>query len=186
MKVQTVILSFLAILTLLSNAGAAKSQGDSAASVENQLWLSPVSGSDNVVPRIYANRTVFIDELDKRYCAEHNPDEAKRRKCIENSRYYKKEFSFFTDIHGQGEYSIGINGKELKLRRISKKPGKPHDYIGSFAGEGVSVEISHPRLVGKITCDPEGFVVDARYKVIVTVKKGALKKTFKGVLWDGM
>lgn len=185
MKVQTVTLSLVAILTLFGNSDAAKSQGDSAAFAENQLWLSPVSTGDSVVARIYAKRTVFVDELDKRYCAEHNPDEAKRRKCVENSRNYNKEFSFFTDLRGDGEYSIGINGKEVKLRRISKKPGKPLDYIGTFVGEGVRVEISHPRLMGKIEYGPEGDVMDANYKVLVTVKKGALKKTFKGVLWDG-
>ncbi len=186
MKVQTVILSFMAILTLLSTSDAAKSQGGAAASAENQLWLSPVTTGDSIVDRICAKRTVFVDELDQRYCAEHNPDEAKRRKCIENTRFYNDEFSFFTDLHGDGVYSIGINGKEVKLRKISKKPGKPHYYIGSYAGEGVSVVISHPRLVGKITYDPEGSVLDARYKVLVTVKKGALKKTFKGVLLAGM
>jgi hypothetical protein len=184
MKVQAVLLGFIALLTLLTTSVGAKGQGDSVASAKNQLWLSPVKTGDSVVSRIYAKRTVFVDELDKRFCAEHNPDEAKRKKCIENSRYYKTEFAFFTDMRGDGEYSIGLNGKEFKLRRISKRPGKPHDYIGSFAGEGVSVVISHPRLMGKIKYE-EGEVVDANYKVLVTVKKGTLKKSFKGVLWDG-
>ena len=183
MKVTAITLGFIAILTLLTASDAANTQDGSAAIAEGQLWLSPVNTGDSVVSRIYTKRTIFIDELDKRYCAE-NPDEDKRKKCIENSKAVS-EFAFFADIHGDGEYSIGINGKEFKLKKISKKLGKPHYYIGSFAGEGLSVVVSQPRLIGKIEYDSEGHVLDANYSVLVTVQKGALKKTFKGVLWHG-
>ena len=159
-----------------------------AASAEGQLSLSKVNTGDCVAARITAKRTSFVDALDKKYCAENNPDKAKERKCIENSRS-QKEFSFFTDRCSADEYFIGINEKEFPLRRISKEPRKPPYFIGSFAGEGVRVEISHPRLIKKtyIPGEPKGEdnVQDAEYKVLVTVKKGALKKTFKGILWYG-
>jgi hypothetical protein len=189
MKVQTVLLGFIAILLLLNNSDAAKSQRGSAALAEGQLWLSPVNTGDCVAARIFAKRTIFMDEFYKKYCAGNNTDEAKVKQCIENSRH-NKEIYFFTDRCSEDEYFIGINGKEVRLRRISKKPGKPTNFIGSFAGEGVSVEISHPRLIGK-TYFPnvprtEGNVLDASYKVLVTVKKGALKKSFKSVLSYGM
>ena len=153
-----------------------------------QLSLSKVNTGDCVASRISAKRTTFVAELDKKYCAEHNTDEAGKRKCIENSGR-QEEFSFFTDRCSDEDYFIGINGKEVRLKRISKKPGKPTAFIGSFAGEGVRVEISRPRLLGKITYDSDGSgekeVLDASYKVLVTVKKGALKKSFKGILWYG-
>lgn len=159
-----------------------------AAFADGQLRLSPVNTGDCVAARINAKRTSFVDELAKKYCAEHNPDKAKEMKCIENSRA-RSEFSFFTDRCSEKEYFIGINGKEVQLRRISKDAGKPPYFIGSFAGEGVSVEINHPRLIKK-TYGPDGArdennVLDAEYQVLVTVKKGPLKKTFKGLLWYG-
>ncbi len=159
-----------------------------AAVAAGQLSLSKVNTGDCVASRISAKRSSFVDDLDKKYCAERNADEAKKMKCIENSRM-QEEFSFFTDRCSGDEYFIGINGQEVRLRRISKQPGKPTDFIGSFAGEGVSVEISRPRLLGKITYDPDGTseedVLDASYRVLVTVKKGTLKKSFKGILWYG-
>jgi hypothetical protein len=159
-----------------------------AAFAERQLWLSPVNVGDCVAARIIAKRTSFVEELDKKYCTERNSDEAKARKCIENSRM-NKEIHFFTDRCSESEYFIGINGKEFRLKRISKKPGKPHYFIGSFAGEGLSVQISHPRLIKKtyLPDEPrnEDNVLDAEYKVLVTVKKWDINKTFKGILLYG-
>ena len=190
MKLQTAIFSFIAILIILTASDdVARGQGDSAAFAESQLWLSPVNTGDCVAARISAKRTIFVDELDKKYCAENNPDKAKAQQCIENSKL-NKEINFFTDRCSEGEYFIGIKGKEVRLRRISKKPGKSHRFIGSFAGEGVSVEIGHPRLIAKryFPNEPrtEENVLDATYRVLVIVKKGALKKTFKGILSYGM
>ena len=188
MKVQTVILSLIAILILLTSSDAAKSPGGSAAFAKGQLWLSPVSVGECVAPRISAERTRFIDEFYKKYCTENNPDEAKAKVCIENSRS-TQEISFFTDRCSEHDYFIGINGKEFKLKRISRQPREPINFIGSFAGEGVSVEISHPRLIKKIY-DPDEprsakIILDAEYKVLITVKKGNLKKTFRAILWYG-
>jgi hypothetical protein len=163
-----------------------------AAFAGGQLKLSPMNTGDCVAVRITTKRTTFVDALAKKYCAEHNSDKAKEKKCIENSKS-DSEISFFTDRCSVDEYFIGINGKEVRLRRISKRLGKlyhfPHHFIGSFAGKGVSVEISHPRLIKKIY-GPDGArdednVEDAEYKVLVTVKKGSLKKSFKGILWYG-
>jgi hypothetical protein len=188
MKVQAGILSLTAILILLPSPDVAKSPGDSAAFAKGQLWLSPVSVGDCVAPRISAKRTRFVDELDEKYCTENNPDEAKAKVCIENSKL-NREIYFFTDRCSEGEYFIGINGKEFKLKRISRRPGEPTNFIGYFAGEGVSVEISHPRLIKK-TYDPDEprsakIVLDAEYRVLVTVEKGNRKKTFRGILWYG-
>jgi hypothetical protein len=159
-----------------------------AASSERQLWLSPVTVGDCVAPRIIAKRTTFVDELEKKYCSEGNPDAAKARQCIKNSRM-EKEFAFFTDRCSEDEYFIGINGKEVRLRRIAKQSGRPAYFLGSFAGEGVSVQISHPRLIKKtyLPGEPrnEENVLDAEYKVLIAVKKGALKKTYNGVFWYG-
>lgn len=159
-----------------------------ATSAEAQIRLSEVNTGDCVADRIQAKRTAFVDELDKKYCARNRPDEAKEKKCIESSRSLE-EFSFFTDRCSEDEYFIGINGEEVRLRRISKKPGRPHYFIGSFAGRGVAVEIKYPGLIKKTNRpagagDEDRFQI-GRYKVIVTVKKGTLKKTFKGSLLYG-
>lgn len=159
-----------------------------AAFAEGQLWLSPVNVGDCVARRITAKRTPFVDELQKKSCAENNPDKDKARACIENSRM-DREIYFFTDRCSDGEYYVGLNGKEFKLRRVSKGQGRPNDFIGSFAGEGLSVQITQPRLTEKtyLPNEPrnEDNVLDAAYHVLITVKKGALKKTFKGVLLYG-
>ncbi|MCW3105619.1 MAG: hypothetical protein JWQ09_125 [Segetibacter sp.] len=156
---------------------------------EAQLHLSPVNTGDCVAARITAKRTAFVDEFYKKYCAEHNPDKLKERKCVENTRA-SSQFSFFTDRCSESDYFIGVNGKEFKLSRISKKPGKPIDFIGSFAGNGISIAISNPRLLKKIytpgEARDESYVEDAEYKVDVTVTKETLTKTFKDViLWYG-
>lgn len=154
-----------------------------------QLWLSPVNTGDCVAARISAKKSSFVRELDKKYCAQNLPDKTKERICLENTRL-NEDFSFFTDRCSEGEYFIGINGKEIQLRRISKKPGKPHFFIGSFAGNGLSVNISLPRPIKK-TYFPddsknEDEIEGGAYDVLITVKKGARKKTFEGVLLYGL
>lgn len=157
-----------------------------AISICAQLHLSPVNTGDCVASRITSKRTAFVDEFYKKYCAENNKgDKVKETQCIENTRT-DREFSFFTDRCSESAYYIGINGKEVKLGRISKKPGKPTDFIGSFIGNGISVVINNPRLLNKIYTagEPgnESGVEDASYKVDVTVTKGTVKKTFKDAI----
>jgi hypothetical protein len=143
--------------------------------------LSPVNAGDCVAARIEAKRTAFVDELAKIYCARNKPDTAKEKKCVENSKL-QGDFIYFTDRCSEDNYFIGLDGEEVRLKRISQKPGRPHDFIGSFAGRGVRVEISHPRLIKKTV---EDNLESGAYHVLVTVKKGSLKKTFKGVLSYG-
>jgi hypothetical protein len=156
---------------------------------EGQLWLSPVNTGDCVAARITARKNSFVRELDKKYCARNLPDKAKEQKCLENTRL-QADYSFFTDRCSEGEYFIGINGEEVQLKRISKKPGKPHLFIGSFVGNGFSVNITLPRPVKKtyFPAEPgnEDEVEGGAYDVIITVKKGARKKTFDGILMYGL
>jgi hypothetical protein len=158
-----------------------------AAFAEHQLWLSPVNTGDCVAARISATRTRSVERFYKKYCSEGNSDKAAARKCIENSALIR-EFNFFTDRCSEKEYFIGVNGKELRLKKVSRKR-EPHYFVGSFAGEGLSVQISHPRLIGKtyLPGEPrtEDNVLDAAYKVLVTVTKGKVKKTFNGILSYG-
>lgn len=156
---------------------------------EAQLWLSPVNTGDCVAARISTEKTSFVRELDKKYCARNLPDKTKERKCLENSRL-NQYFSFFTDRCSESDYFIGINGEEVQLKRISKKPGKPHLFIGSFAGGGFSVNITLPRAVKKTNFPDaprnEDEVEGGAYDVLITVKKGARKKTFNGILMYGL
>jgi hypothetical protein len=158
-----------------------------AAVADRQLWLSPVSVGDCVAARIGATRSRFADEFDKKYCSEANSDEAAVKRCIANSAM-DKNITFFTDRCSEKEYLIGVNGKEFRLKKVSKKR-KPHYFVGSFAGEGLSVQISHPRLISKtyLPGEPrnESYVLDGAYKVLVTVTKGKVTKTFNGVLTYG-
>jgi hypothetical protein len=156
---------------------------------EAQLWLSPVNTGDCVAARISAKKTSFVIELDKKYCAQNLPDKTKERTCLKNSRL-NEDFSFFTDRCSESDYFIGINGEELHLRRISKKTGKPHSFIGSFAGKGLSVDISQPRLIKK-TYFPgesrnEDNVEGGAYNVLITIKKGTSKKKFDGIFTYGL
>jgi len=159
-----------------------------AASAGRQLWLSPVNIGDCVAARITAPRTRSVDQFYKKYCSEANTNAAAARKCIENTAQIN-EIYFFTDRCSGEDYYIGINGKELRLKRVTKKPGKPHSFVGSFAGEGLTVQISQARLIEKtyIPGEPrtEDNVLDVVYKVLVTVTKGNAKKTFNGILLDG-
>ncbi|HEX8250501.1 MAG TPA: hypothetical protein VF599_20165 [Pyrinomonadaceae bacterium] len=156
---------------------------------EAQLWLSPVKTGDCVANRISTKKTSFVREYDKKYCARNLPDKTKERTCLENSRAIK-EFSFFTDRCSESDYFIGINGDELRLRRISKKPGKPHHFIGTFAGSGYSVVISLTRPIKKMPFPDkprdEDEVEGGAYDVLITVKKGARKKTYNGILTYGL
>lgn len=169
---------FIALLLIVQTPHAA-----------GQIWLSPVNTGDCVAARIRAKKTSFVRELDKKYCAQNLPDKAKESVCLKNTRL-QDDFSFFTDRCSEGDYFIGINGKEVQLRRISKSPGKPIDFIGSFAGKGFNVEINLLRPLKKAyradqrrnEDDVEGGV----YDVFITVKKGAHKKTFNGVLMYGL
>jgi hypothetical protein len=158
-----------------------------AAVAERQLWLSPVPVGDCVAARISATRTRFVDEFDKKYCSDGNSDEAAVKRCIENGAM-EKEVIVFTDRCSEKEYFIGVNGKEFRLKRVSKKR-EPHYFVGSFAGEGLTVQISHARLVSKtyLPGEPrnESNVLDGVYKVLVTVRKGKLEKTFNGILLYG-
>jgi hypothetical protein len=159
-----------------------------AAFADRQLWLSPVSTGDCVAARISAKRSRFVDEFDKKYCSEGNSDKAAVERCIENGAM-EKEIIFFTDRCSEKEYLIGINGKVFRLKRVSKNRGEPHYFVGSFAGEGLSVQISHARLVSKtyVPGEPrnESNVLDGVYKVLVTVRKGKIEKTFNGTLLYG-
>lgn len=157
---------------------------------EAQLWLSPVNTGDCVAARISMEKTGFVRELDKKYCAQNLPDKTKERTCLENSRL-QNEFSSFTNRCSESDYFIGINGDEIRLRRISKKPGKPHSFIGSFAGQGFRVDISLARPLKKTHVPQEPANEDddmagGAYDVLITVKKGAQKKTFNGVLMYGL
>ncbi|HKO61322.1 MAG TPA: hypothetical protein VJV03_09195 [Pyrinomonadaceae bacterium] len=183
MKVST-LLTGIAILFLVTNFASGTAP---RASAEDELWLSPVNTGDCVAPRIATQKTQFVAQLDEKYCIENNADEAKARTCIENSRA-QQDFSFFTDRCSEKEYFIGINGKEVSLRRVSKGPGKPHDFMGSFSGEGYSVEINNPVQVGEITRDGdnEDGVVSGAYKVDIVVRHKAIRKTFKGILSYGL
>ncbi len=189
MKVTTLIIGLIATLLLLASFNASTGACACAPSAEKDLWLSPVNTGDCVAPRISAEKTTFVAELDEKYCAENNPDEAKARKCIENSQA-QNEFSFFTDRCSENEYFIGINGKEVRLRRTSKEPGKPHDFIGSFAGEGFTVEINNPRPVGDTALERdesnEDEVIVGTYEVDITVNNKTNKESFKGILSYGL
>ena len=76
------------------------------------------------------------------------------------------------------------------MRRISKAPGKPHDFIGSFSGAGFTVKISNPRRVGNITVERDGGSDDeirgGTYEVDITVNNGTTRKTFRGILSYGL
>jgi hypothetical protein len=154
-----------------------------------QLWLSPVNTGDCVAPRIRTKKTSFVRELDKKYCAQNLPDKTKERTCLKNTRL-NQDFSFFTDRCSESDYFIGIKGDEIKLRRISKKPGKPNPFIGTFAGSGFSVVISltHPIKKTPFPDEPrdEDEVEGGAYDVLITVKKGARKKIFNGILMYGL
>ncbi len=153
-----------------------------------QVWLSPVNTGDCVAPRIGARRTSFVDELDKKRCAENNPDGAKARRCVENSRA-GGEIYFFTDRCSEDEYFIGVNGEEVRLRRTGRARARPHHFVGTFAGGGLSVRVSRPRLIRKtyLPGEPrnEANVLDAAYRVLVTVRKGRVEKSFDGTLLYG-
>jgi hypothetical protein len=187
MKVGALIIGVTAILLLVTNFAAGTGPRLSVSPVENDLWLSPVNTGDCVAPRISTQKTQFVAQLDEKYCVENNTDEAKARKCIGNSRE-QKDFSFFTDRCSEKEYFIGIDGKEVSLRRVSKGPVKPHDFIGSFSGEGYRVEITNPVQVGDITHDGdhESGIASGAYEVEIVVKHRTIKKTFKGILTYGL
>ena len=153
-----------------------------ATNVKGQIHLSPVNTGDCVCARIQTERTSFADAVNTKYCVEHNKDKEKQRKCIENSRS-NSLFIFFTDRGTESDYYIGINGKEITLKRISKQPGKPIDFIGTFTGEGINVNIGHARLVSE-EYEPKsegGRFLSAEYKVDVTVMMGKVTNKFKVV-----
>jgi hypothetical protein len=149
-----------------------------------QLDLSPVNTGDCVAARIQSKRTPYMDEYYKKYCAQ-NKDKKLERQCLENTKWHK-EFSFFTDRCSEKEYNIGINGKEIALKRVSKKPGRPTNFIGSFTGNGIRVVINNPRLVAKEYFEDEPKTEDnvsgGVYKVDVIVVKGKITKTFKNMV----
>lgn len=150
-----------------------------------QLWLSPVNTGDCVAARISAKKNSFVVELDKKYCARNLPDKTKEKVCLENSRG-NEDFSFFTDRCSESDYFIGINGEEVRLRRVSKKTGKAHYFIGSYAGKGFNIDISHPRLIKKtyVPGEPrnEDNVDSASYKILITIKRELVKRPITGFL----
>lgn len=149
--------------------------------VTAQFNLSPVNTGDCVAARIQSERTAYMDEYYKRYCAQ-NKDKKLEKNCLENTKWHR-EFSFFTDRCSEKEYYIGINGEEISLRRISTKPGKPTDFIGSFSGNGIRVIISNPRLIAKTNYEDE-HLEGGSYKVDVTITKGRLTKKFKNMTFS--
>lgn len=156
-----------------------------ARGVEAQIQLSPVNCGDCVADRILAKRTAYVDELSKKYCTENNREKQKIKQCIENSKA-DSMFPFFTDKCSESDYFLGINGKEVRLRKTSKAVRKQHYFIGSYAGEGVRLKIEKARLIEK-TYEPaesrnEADVVNASYKVDVTVTNGKFAKTIKNVI----
>jgi hypothetical protein len=159
-----------------------------ASAVLAQLHLSPVNTGDCVAARITTKRTAFLDEYDRKYCAQ-NKDKKKEKECLENSRS-QQDFSFFTDRCSETEYYIGINGKEVQLKRISGNPARQPYFIGSFAAKGIHVVINNPQLKKKTYFEGEERnefnVEDAVYKVDVIVKQGTTIQKYKDVdLWYG-
>ena len=154
-----------------------------ATCVKSQLNLSPVNTGDCVAARIQSKRTPYLDEYYKKYCAQ-NKDKKLERQCLENTKWHR-EFSFFTDRCSESDYYIGINGKEIALKRTSKKPGKPTNFIGTFTGNGIRVVINNPRLVAKEYFEGEPRTEDnvsgGVYRVDVTVTKGKVTKKFKNM-----
>ena len=153
-----------------------------------QLNLSPVNTGDCVAARITAKRTAFLDEYDKKYCAQ-NKDKKKEKECLENARS-QKDFSFFTDRCSETDYFIGLNGNEVQLKRTSGNPAKAPYFLGSFAAKEIHVVINNPRLKSKTYFKGEERnefnVEDAVYKVDVTVKRGTTTQKYKDViLWYG-
>jgi hypothetical protein len=155
-----------------------------SAASEGRFWLTPVSAGDCVGARIFATRTI---EWEKKRCAGLDAEQKKTAQCMDD-QLSDNQFVFFTDRCSEEQYYIGIDGKEHTLRMTSTKTGTI-PFIGSFAGEGVTVRIDNPRLRGKAYEEgqpkTEDYVIDADYDVRVTITKGALKKTLQAQLWYG-
>ena len=112
----------------------------SAGGSGGQLWLSPVSSGDCVAPRLFAKRSDFVKEWEKQDCRLKNSDKTIAAKCVETAILNEAaELVFFTDRCHQDEFLIGINGHEYRLRKVSPNR-KPHNFIGTFVGDGLSVE----------------------------------------------
>ena len=131
---------------------------------EKELWLSPVNTGDCVAPRIVAERTV-------------------------TGKATTEDVYFFTDRCSEEDYFIGVNGIEHPMKKVSADPQAPHHFIGSFAGDGISVRVGQPRLLYKKyipgEAETDDNILDAAYEVLVTVKKGGLERSFQGSLLYG-
>jgi hypothetical protein len=150
-------------------------------SAKEGLWPSAITTGDCVSSRIETTKTAFNHEQDKQYCLGE-------KECTENTSK-ENTVTFFTDRCGldQGDYFIGINGKEYKLKRISGDPKKEPYLTGKFSGDGFVVDIKSVKMIKKILQEgSKTDVEDAEYEVDVTISKGKLKQKVKAILWFGV
>ncbi len=156
---------------------------------QDRLWPTDVNCGDCVAGRIYAPKSPYVKDLDKKSCIKrHAASPQQLKECIENGGY-SDTISFFTDRCSGDEYFISLNSKEHRLKRTSGNAQKPPYFAGTFEGDGLKVAVKSLRLISKTyekgSKRTEADVEDARYKVLVTVKHGRRVEEINGVLSYG-
>jgi len=109
---------------------------------------------------------------------------------MNNAKSYKT-IAFFTDRCGNDElpFYISINGVEHELRLLRKRKHSPIYFAGTYAGDGLKVEVQPGRLLRRYydqaTPTAKKEVVGEEYRVLVIVKKGTVVEKIPGVFWYG-
>jgi len=87
-------------------------------------------------------------------------------------------------------FYIGLNGEEYELKRISGDTTKVPYLIGEFSGDGIHVKTKLIRLIKKTYL--KGFpktddnIEEAIYEVLVTVVKGNITESIRGIIYIGL
>jgi hypothetical protein len=164
----------IALLLLISNLTTAASQ---------QLWPTEIAGSDCVASKLFAKKSDFAREEDRKYCELHNSGQAQAlQTCLDNTAG-DQEVSFFSNRCSSDTYYLGINGKQYELKR---KPSGKIDidmHIGSFVGKDVAMTV---RFVKHITRELiDGDTPSGSAAVAVELKIGKRVERSKATLFYG-
>ena len=157
----------------------------------NEIFLTTTNKhGDCVSSKIYILKSDFEKRLDTKSCQNQNKGNQNAINiCIENVEN-QTETDAIVSYCGDGIEYIGIDGKTLVLKRISKKPTEYSQFIGNYAAGNYKVQIKKIKEIAveyfENTPKNEENIMSYSCEVLITISKGKTSKTYKGRTSEGI
>lgn len=149
------------------------------------LVPTKVNTGDCVADRVSIDYSLERVSFDEVYCRAGNPDDLTAyRVCLRNSAL--NDTAFFTDRCGDGsEYFLSVDGSERRLQRVGPAWAGVN-LSGRFAGDGLALEVLPLQELGNdLPKDDPEMADSGAWRVRVTIRRGAMQRTFDATLTYG-